>query len=416
MKVELTAAYIRSISASPNQRIEISDTTRIGLRFRMSPKGKATWIYQKKIKNGSRRGFALGTYPDVSLAQARLAALEIQIVAERGMDPIQNAKDELKFAAEQKLREKTVEDVLTVYINTYVNQELKYGKSRAERKQQLMTYLKPYYNLHISGLTRSQLQPIIDIKQAEGKIIMANRIRAAIRAFIGWAYKRGHISKDIGALLQSAGKEKARERTPTLVEVKTIWAASMKMGELWGPFIRLCILTGQRCRSDVLMMEWAWLDFSRTRYEIPNPKNGRPHIVHLSPAALRELNSLQKSQTSNYVFSTTNKTPASGVSKAKRRLDEHIKEIWVDTGHTMSFEPWVMHDLRRSQATALAEAGFDEGVVDRIQNHVASGSRASAVAAVYNKAQKLTERALALDAWAEMITGNSSNVVKLKKA
>ena len=38
-----------------------------------------------------------------------------------------------------------------------------------------------------------------------------------------------------------------------------------------------------------------------------------------------------------------------------------------------------------------------EGVVDQIQNHVATGSGASAVAAVYNN-QKLPERAAALDA------------------
>ena len=85
-------------------------------------------------------------------------------------------------------------------------------------------------------------------------------------------------------------------------------------------------------------------------------------------------------------------------------------------GHQSPFDPWVLHDLRRSQATALAEAGFDEGVVDRIQNHVASGSRASAVAAVYNKAQKLPERASALDAWARMVTGQPTNIVKLREA
>jgi hypothetical protein len=82
----------------------------------------------------------------------------------------------------------------------------------------------------------------------------------------------------------------------------------------------------------------------------------------------------------------------------------------------LPFEPWVLHDLRRAQATALAEAGFDESVVDRIQNHVATGSRASAVAAVYNKAQKLTERAAALDAWANMVTGENNNVIQLKEA
>ena len=191
------------------------------------------------------------------------------------------------------------------------------------------------------------------------------------------------------------------------------------MGHLWGPYIRLCILTGQRSRSDVLQMQWDWIDFSRNRYEIPNPKNGRPHIVHLSDPAIGELQRLKKhqaSQTSAFVFTNTGKRAASGVSKAKLRLDHFVQQHWTKLGHKSPFQPWGLHDLRRSQATVLAEAGFDEGVVDRIQNHVASGSRASAVAAVYNKAQKLTERAAALDNWAAMVTGRPTNIIQLREA
>jgi integrase len=191
------------------------------------------------------------------------------------------------------------------------------------------------------------------------------------------------------------------------------------MGNLWGAFFRICILTGQRSRKDILEMRWSWIDFERCRYEIPNPKNGRPHIVHLSAPAIKELLNLQGLQSDNstiFVFTTTGRRAASGVSKAKLKLDNHIHGIWGKAGHQLPFEPWVLHDLRRAQATALAEAGFDESVVDRIQNHVATGSRASAVAAVYNKAQKLTERAAALDAWANMVTGENNNVIQLKEA
>ena len=82
-------------------------------------------------------------------------------------------------------------------------------------------------------------------------------------------------------------------------------------------------------------------------------------------------------------------------------------------GNSLPFEHWVLHDLRRAQATALAEAGYDEGVVDRIQNQVAASSRASALAGVYNKAQKLPDRAAALDAWSSMVTCENSKVVNL---
>ena len=419
VKSKMTDKLIRSIISDPNKRIEISDTERAGLRFRMSPKGNASWLYQKKIKGGKRRGFKLGSFPVMSLAEARSAALEIQVQAEHGIDPVQAAQDANDLIEAEKLSQKSVKVILDIYIKNHIEQELKIGQSRYERKRQLHSALSNYYNTPMSKLSRSDLQSLIDAKQSEGKIFMANRIRAALRAFVGWAYKRGHIDTDVGALLQAAGKEASRDRTPTIEEVKTIWSASFELGSLWGPYVRLCILTGQRCRSDILNMRWQWIDFGRSRYEIPNPKNGRPHIVHLSAHVVKELAELKKQQAnkpSEFVFTTNGKRAASGVSKAKLQLDSCIKNHWLRLGHKSSFEHWVLHDLRRSQATALAEAGFDEGVVDRIQNHVATGSRASAVAAVYNKAQKLTERATALDAWANMVIEEHNNVIQLIEA
>ena len=56
------------------------------------------------------------------------------------------------------------------------------------------------------------------------------------------------------------------------------------------------------------------------------------------------------------------------------------------------FPPWRFHDIRTGFATALAEAGEPETIVDRILNHVASGSAPSAVARVYNQAEQLPQR------------------------
>lgn len=427
MKQKLTDAAIRTLRPSPAGRIEISDTERAGLRFRLTPLGKATWIYQKQVKGGVRRGFALGSYPAMTLSQARAAALAIQIDAERGRDPVKERAIQKRKADAEALAARTVEDILTIYIANHVDQELKPGAAREERKRQLNTYLKPHLKKRIDEFSRADIQRVVDNKQAEGKIVMANRLRAAILAFTHWAHKRGHTEKDVGAAVQRAGKETSRDRTPTLAEVREIWAATFDTGDIWGPFFRLCILTGQRSRSDVLQMKWSWIDFSKSRYEIPNPKNGRPHIVHLCGSAIAELRSIRDMQDDHskvphgkvsqfcpFVFSTTGITPSSGVSKAKARLDQAIKVNRRKIGRQDTLEPWVLHDLRRAQATALAEAGFDEGVVDRIQNHVAGGSRASAVAAVYNKAEKLPERARALESWADMVLGKWGEVILVR--
>ncbi len=411
MQMKLTDAALRALKVPTDDRIVISDTERKGLRFRLTSKGKASWMFQKQVKGGKRLGITLGSYPTMTLAQARAAALEIQIEAERGIDRLEEAKAAAAKAEKEAREARTTGDILELYIAGHIDRDLKPGPSREERKRQLRTYLAPFMATRIDRLSRTDLQRIIDAKQAEGKIVMANRLRAALRAFTGWAYRRGYTEQDVGAGLQKAGRETMRRRTPSLSEVREIWRATFQCGDLWGPYFRLCILTGQRSRDEVLRMRWDWVDSDKQRYEIPNPKNGQSHVVHLAKPARVELEVLREQKNaalseSPFVFTTTGSTPASGVTRAKARLDAEIHRARVTNGIRGEMEHWVLHDLRRAQATALAEAGFDEGVVDRIQNHVAGGSRPSAVAAVYTIAQKLPERARALDAWSEMVLGH----------
>ncbi len=414
-KLELTDFFLKAMKAPAEGRSEFYDTKRKGLRIRHYPSGKMTWLYQKQVKGGPRRALTLGTYPTMSLGSARDLALAIEAEAQTGVDRIALNAKALREAEAEALAARTVQEILELYVANHIRRNLKVGNSRTEREVQLRTHLQPLLAKRIDSIKRADLQRIVDKKAAEGKITMANRLRAAFTAFFGWAVRRNHLEINPAEGLQTAGKEVSRERTPSLAEVQEIWAASFQMGDLWGPFFRLCVLTGQRSRSDILAMKWSWVDFLRSRFEVPIPKNGKAHIVHLSDDAKAELIAIKHGQVNNpseFVFTTTGVTSASGVANAKEKLDEVIAAT-REKAKVQPIEKWVIHDLRRSQATALAEAGFEEGVVDRIQNHVAGGSRASAVAGVYNKAEKLPERARALDAWSDMVLGRSDNVVQI---
>jgi hypothetical protein len=78
---------------------------------------------------------------------------------------------------------------------------------------------------------------------------------------------------------------------------------------------------------------------------------------------------------------------------------------------------WTLHDFRRAGVTALACMGFAPHVCDRLLNHV-TGS-INGVAAVYQRAEFLTERKAALDAWAAHVMSaaeeraEAGNVVSL---
>ena len=172
------------------------------------------------------------------------------------------------------------------------------------------------------------------------------------------------------------------------------------MGDLWGPILRLSILTGQR-RGEIIKLKWDEINLNKMQIIKggSKTKNKKAHITHLSEPSLQTLLSIRKTE-NNLIFTTTGTTPVSGVSKMKKRLD-------VILGG--DFKPWRLSDFRTAMATALAETGLAETIVDRILNHSATGSAPSAVARVYNQAENLTQRAAALETWAQMVTAELSD-------
>lgn len=123
------------------------------------------------------------------------------------------------------------------------------------------------------------------------------------------------------------------------------------------------------------------------------------HIVYLSDPVVRELEALnaESEPGCDFVFTTTGKTPVSGFSKLKTRLN-----CLVD------LSDWRLHDIRTAFASALCELGEPEGVVDRVLSHMASGSAPSAVARVYNQSEYLNQRAGALSRWADLIVAQTT--------
>ncbi|WP_108813251.1 tyrosine-type recombinase/integrase [Loktanella sp. Alg231-35] len=410
MKRNLNDRFLKSLVAPSEEvgRIEYSDTKRPGLRFRLSYTGRASWVYEKRVKGGAKRKHTFGAWPEpISLATARAMALEIEAEAVRGIDRVAIAKADKLTAEIANAKRLRVCDVIEIYDKLHLS-NLRRG---AERKHQLRQSFCCLQEKPIGSLTKSDLQKPIDEKLAAGRRVFANRIRSALMAFTRWAWERGHLDTDIGASLPKAVKETERERVPSIAEIRLIWQATFAMGDIWGPFLRLLILTAQR-RGEVLGLAWSEIDFPGARIVKPGSqtKNGKEHITHLSEPAFNELVSLKSllevagQPASGLIFTTTGRTPISGVSKAKARLDK----LLVD-----DVEPWRLHDIRTSFSTAMAEAGVPESVADRVLNHSAVGSAPSAVARVYNRAELLPQRASALDRWASMITQKASIVVAL---
>jgi integrase len=196
----------------------------------------------------------------------------------------------------------------------------------------------------------------------------------------------------------------ARDRVLTDGEIVKFWRATDAERKELSALLKLLLLTGCRL-NEVAGMTRTELSDDGATWNIPGwrTKNKRPHVVPLAPLARKMVGT----GIEGFVFTTTGRSPVSGWSKIKRRLDAAMK-----------IPPWRLHDLRRTAATGMAEIGVAPHIVEAALNHI-SGAKAG-VAGTYNRAAYAEEKRAALERWATHVQGlvsaRPANVVKMHKA
>jgi integrase len=152
-------------------------------------------------------------------------------------------------------------------------------------------------------------------------------------------------------------------------------------------------------------MCWDEVDLERRVWTLPavRTKNGKPHIVQLTDAAVAVIGPQPRS--GRLVFSKGGATPIGDFSSQKRKLDDLCR-----------VSRWRLHDLRRTTVSGMARLGVAPHVADKILNHVAG--TISGVAAVYQRHEFLKERRDALERWGAHVADllREGEAVELKAA
>jgi integrase len=182
----------------------------------------------------------------------------------------------------------------------------------------------------------------------------------------------------------------ARDRVLSDSEIANFWRAAGTLNEPFGQLLKLLLLSGCRL-NEVAGMRWDELDGDVWTIPASRTKNGRPHVVPLNKLVLDLIASIHRRENSEFAFTTTGRSPVSGWSKTKIRLDKAMNNT----------APWRLHDLRRTAATGMAELGIAPHIVEAALNHV-SGAKAG-VAGTYNRAAYSQEKKAALDLWASHV-------------
>jgi integrase len=360
------------------------------LALKVTPKGKKSFLVQ--YRPGGRgtptRKFSLGQYGPVTLHKARAGASRVLGLRADGRDPALERQQARRISASNKFS-----DVADEFLSKHAAQ----NRTVEETARIIKQYALPEWkNRSIHDIGKRDINALLDVIVARGAPVMANRTLAAVRKLFNWSVSRGIISVSPCAGISAPQREKARDRVLSDDELIAIFNAAREMGGAFGAIIQTLILTAQR-RNEVSEMTWSELDLDNNQWEIPGArtKNEKPHFVHLSATAAAVITSIPN--VGAFVFTSNGKTPFSGFSKSKKRLDE-----------LSGVSEWRLHDVRRTVTSGMAQLGIAPHVADKILNH--QSGTISGVAAVYQRHEFLEERKTALDAWGSYVQALLGNI------
>ena len=360
------------------QRYDLYDAALRGFGLRVAISGTKSWFVMHRV-NGRMIRHTIGRYPEWSLAEARYKAADALKRMESGETPRAFNGDLFEIVLEEWFKR---DQAKNRSVGTVQNALVKHA-------------LPSFQGQPIKTIRKADILRLIDGIADSGAPVQANRVLAYLRRFFNWCIERDLLDDSPASGIKAPAKETSRERVLTLVELQAVMEAAARIGYPWGAMTALLLLTGQRL-EEVANATWDEFNLDKGEWALAGErtKNGRPHIVHLSDAALAVIGELPMVDGQRWLFCTTSRGPVKGFSKAKARLD---KECGVTN--------WTFHDLRRTFATFTTDRlNISPVVIDKVLNH-ASGA-VKGIAAVYQRGEYLDQRKAAMDVWATFLSSS----------
>lgn len=375
----ITAAVKRA--AETKTRVELIDPDHTGLRLRVSPSGGKSWTLAMR-SDGAMRRFPLGSHPGMGLANARKAASVMYAAVKSGADPVKEAR-----------RRRAINKDASEGVGTLAALVELYGKKRGaslkswpECKKRIDSVFAKLLQKPIATMKQGDLQFEADSWPSQQSAAAAVRY---IRPILKWASDggRGYATRELADLKPPAVVGK-RDRVLSRDELSRLLPVMKSATRPYAQAMYLMLLTAVR-REEAGAAVWGDFDLDAKTWKIPTTKNGKPHTVPLSRQAEALLRSIKPNDAGHnkLVFSTRSGGRLANWFKGTVTLQEASKT-----------EGWQRHDLRRTAATLMGEAGEPPHIVEAALGHAAIHSQ---LASIYNAARYTAEVSLALQRLAD---------------
>ncbi len=403
----LTDAAIRN--ARPRERtFRLYDTG--ALYLEVTPAGSKLWRLKYRFAGREKR-LALGRYPEVGLAEARLLRDEARRLLAQGEDPAERRREE-------KLRRRELaRDTFQAVAEEWLARRSPGWSASYARGvvQRLRRYVFPYLGRRpVAEIEPPEVLEVLRRAERECSPYTARKVLLHIGQVMRYGVATGRAERDPTPDLKGALAPVEQRHMPAPEDPREV-AALLRMidGYRGTPVVRaaLRLLPLLFVRPGELRhMRWEQVDLEAAEWRFTASKTGRAHLVPLARQAvaiLEDLRPLTGHLPGGWVFpsarSALRPLSAEAFNAAYRRMG-------IDTRSEITAHGW-----RAVARTLLAERlGYDGDVVEHQLGHEVPDRLGRA----YNRTRFLAQRREMMQRWADYLDTlrEGGNVVVLPVA
>ncbi|HZW86418.1 MAG TPA: integrase arm-type DNA-binding domain-containing protein [Gallionella sp.] len=365
-----------------------------GLYLLVAPAGGKWWRLKYRF-GGKEKLLSLGTYPEVSLKDARQRRDDARKLLADSVDPSENRK--AVKAAGVALAENSFEIVACEWLSKF-SKNWKESHTSTIRVR-LVNDVFPWLGARpIGEINAPELLTILRRIESRGALDSAHRVSAICGQVFRYAIATGRAERDPSADLKGSLPPHRGKHLAAITDPVKIGKLMRDIDGYRGSFTVRCAL---RLAPMVFLRpielsraEWSEIDLDKAEWRIPADKMKMKalHIVPLptqAVAILRELHPLTGA--GKYLFPNVR---TSTLPMAGNTILAAIRSM----GYTSA--EMTAHGFRHMASTLLNEQGFNADAIERQLAHKASGVRAT-----YNAAEYLPERRRMMQHWADYLDG-----------
>lgn len=389
----LTNVKIKGLKPK-DKRYRVSDGNNLYLMI--LPSGGKVWRVRFTFA-GKRKEISLGTYPEVSLKDARKKRLEIREQLAKGINPAMKEGNTFQAVASEWWKSRKEE----------------WSKGHAALTwRRLEKNIFPWIGHRpVSEITSRELLEALRKIEARGAIETARRICQVCGQIFLYGVACGYCENNIANGLTTALKKQKPRNFAAITDPAKMRTLLRDIDAFEGHFVvksalQLAPLVFVR-PGELRKAEWKEIDLENAMWLIPaeRMKKKRPHLVPLSRQAVKILKDLYPlTGHGTYVFPSV-RTDARPISE--NTLNVALRRLGY------SKEEMTAHGFRTMASTRLHEMGWKSEVIEKQLAHADKNK----VRGVYNKAQYLDERKRMMQAWADYLDGlkRGAEVIPLER-